>query len=43
MQLYIKDKFGIITRPVKKLKGFKKTNLKKGETKTKGFLLLPTI
>ncbi|WP_074409762.1 MULTISPECIES: glycoside hydrolase family 3 N-terminal domain-containing protein [Aquimarina] len=38
-QLYIKDRFGSITRPVKELKGFKKVFLKKGETKTIEFIL----
>ena len=33
-QLYIHDKVGSITRPVKELKGFKKIFLKKGESKT---------
>jgi len=39
VQLYIKDKFGSITRPVKELKGFKKIDLKKGETKTVEFII----
>ena len=39
VQLYIKDKFGSITRPVKELKGFKKIDLKKGETKTVEFIV----
>ncbi|WP_445956705.1 fibronectin type III-like domain-contianing protein [Yeosuana sp.] len=43
MQLYIKDKFGSITRPVKELKGFKKINLKKEKQKQRDLLLLPTI
>ncbi|PKV48611.1 beta-glucosidase [Aquimarina sp. MAR_2010_214] len=38
-QLYIKDRFGSITRPVKELKGFKKVFLKKGETKKVEFTL----
>lgn len=33
VQLYIKDKVGTVTRPVKELKGFKKVALKKGEKK----------
>jgi beta-glucosidase len=37
VQLYIKDRFGSITRPMKELKGFKKINLKKGESKTVEF------
>ena len=36
-QLYIHDKVGSITRPVKELKGFKKIFLKKGESKTVTF------
>ena len=36
-QLYIHDKVGSITRPVKQLKGFKKIFLKKGESKTVQF------
>ena len=39
VQLYIKDKFGSITRPVKELKGFEKIFLKKGETKTVEFVI----
>jgi beta-glucosidase len=34
VQLYIRDKVGSITRPVKELKGFKKVLIKKGETQT---------
>lgn len=34
VQLYIRDLVGSVTRPVKELKGFKKVNIKKGETKT---------
>lgn len=37
VQLYIKDKFGSVTRPVKELKGFQKIFLKKGESKTVEF------
>ena len=33
VQLYIQDKVGSITRPVKELKGFQKVLIKKGETK----------
>ena len=33
VQLYIHDKVGSITRPVKELKGFQKIFLKKGESK----------
>jgi beta-glucosidase len=34
VQLYIRDLVGSVTRPVKELKGFEKTSLKKGEKKT---------
>ncbi len=34
VQLYIRDIISSVTRPVKELKGFKKVNLKPGETKT---------
>ena len=37
VQLYIKDDFASVTRPVKELKGFQKIFLKKGETKTVEF------
>ncbi len=37
VQLYVHDKFGSITRPVKELKGFQKIFLKKGESKTVTF------
>ena len=38
-QLYVHDKLGSLTRPVKELKGFKKIFLKKGESKTVKFQL----
>lgn len=37
VQLYIRDMVGSITRPVKELKGFKKVNLKAGESRTVTF------
>ena len=37
VQLYIRDVVGSVTRPVKELKGFKKTFIKKGETQTVSF------
>ncbi len=37
VQLYIRDMVGSVTRPIKELKGFKKINLKKGETQTVTF------
>ena len=39
VQLYIRDKVGSITRPVRELKGFELTSLKKGESKTITFKL----
>ena len=39
VQLYIHDKVGSITRPVKELKGFQKIFLKKGESKTVSFTI----
>ncbi|MGZ9583388.1 beta-glucosidase BglX [Paenibacillus marinisediminis] len=39
VQLYICDEFASLTRPVKELKGFKKINLKAGESKTVTFTL----
>ncbi|WP_299578396.1 beta-glucosidase BglX [uncultured Sunxiuqinia sp.] len=33
VQLYIRDRFGSVTRPVKQLKGYQKVTLKPGETK----------
>ncbi len=37
VQLYIQDKIGSVTRPVRELKGFQKVLIKKGETKTVTF------
>lgn len=37
VQLYLRDVVGSVTRPVKELKGFQKTTLKKGEKKTVTF------
>lgn len=41
VQLYIRDLFGKVVRPVKELKGFQKVFIKKGETKTISFSLTP--
>jgi beta-glucosidase len=41
VQLYIRDLFGKVVRPVKELKGFQKVFIKKGETKTINFSLTP--
>ena len=37
VQLYIRDRVGSVTRPVKELKGFERVVLKAGETKTVSF------
>jgi beta-glucosidase len=39
VQLYVRDRVGTVTRPVKELKGFQKVMFNKGETKTISFLL----
>ncbi|MBU2927661.1 beta-glucosidase BglX [Winogradskyella psychrotolerans] len=39
VQLYIHDKVGSVTRPVRELKGFQKIFLKKGESKTVTFTI----
>lgn len=39
VQLYTRDLVGSITRPVKELKGFKKVELKKGESKEVSFVI----
>jgi beta-glucosidase len=41
VQLYIRDRVGSITRPVKELKGFKKIRLMPGETKNVQFKIAP--
>lgn len=41
VQLYIRDLFGKVVRPVKELKGFQKIFIKKGESKTVTFNLTP--
>lgn len=41
VQLYIRDLYGKVVRPVKELKGFQKVFIKKGETKTINFTLTP--
>lgn len=39
IQLYVQDKIGIITRPVKELKGYQKIIIKSGESATVNFTL----
>ncbi|MCU0454683.1 MAG: fibronectin type III-like domain-contianing protein [Bacteroidales bacterium] len=41
VQLYIRDKFSSVTRPVKELKGFKRITLKPKESKTVTFEIGP--
>ncbi|NDI97809.1 glycosyl hydrolase [Flavobacterium sp. LaA7.5] len=41
VQLYVQDKVGSVTRPVKELKGFEKVMIKKGEKKTVTFTITP--
>ncbi|CAH0185872.1 glycoside hydrolase family 3 N-terminal domain-containing protein [Chryseobacterium sp. Bi04] len=41
VQLYIRDLFGKVVRPVKELKGFQKIFIKKGESKKVDFQLTP--
>lgn len=39
VQLYLRDKFGSVVRPIKELKGFEKIKLNVGETKTVKFVI----
>ncbi len=41
VQLYVRDRVGDVTRPVKELKGFQKVRIKKGETVTVTFTIRP--
>ncbi len=41
VQLYLRDKFSSVTRPVKELKDFSRVTLKAGETKTVHFTISP--
>lgn len=41
VQLYIRDEYGSVTRPVKELKGFQRVFLKAGETKRVEFAVTP--
>ncbi len=42
VQLYVRDLFGCVVRPVKELKGFKKLFLKKGENQSITFNITPS-
>ncbi len=41
VQLYVRDEFSSVTRPVKELKDFKRIHLKPGESKTVHFVITP--
>ena len=43
VQLYIKDEYASVARPVMELKGFRRIHLKKGETKTVKFDITPAM
>jgi beta-glucosidase len=43
VQLYIRDVFASVSRPVKELKGFQRIHLKAGESKTVTFELTPDL
>ena len=43
VQLYIRDRFASISRPVKELKGFERISLKAGESKTISFNITPDM
>ena len=43
IQLYIKDLFASVARPVMELKGFQRVHLKKGETKELSFEITPEL
>lgn len=43
VQLYIRDKFATVTRPVKELKGFEKIMLEKGASQTVSFTLTEEV
>lgn len=43
IQLYIRDEYSSVTRPVKELKAFKKVNLNPGESQTIEFVITPKM
>lgn len=43
VQLYIRDEYASVTRPVKELKGFKRVDLKAGETAAVSFEITPDM
>lgn len=43
VQLYVRDLFGSITRPVKELKGFEKIHLEPGESRKVSFVITPEL
>ena len=42
-QLYVRDVFSMVPRPVKELKGFKRIHLKKGESQVVEFTITPEM
>jgi len=42
-QLYLRDRVASVTRPLKELKGFQKTELKPGEIRTIAFTIIPDM
>ena len=43
VQLYIRDEYASVTRPVKELKGFKKIWLDPGQSQTVSFEITPSL
>ena len=43
VQMYIRDDYSSVTRPVKELKGFKKVWLEPGQTQTISFSITPDL
>ena len=43
VQMYIRDHYSAVTRPVKELKAFKRVHLKKGESKEVNFEIQPDM
>lgn len=43
VQLYIKDEYASVSRPIMELKGFQRVHIQKGETKTISFIITPEM
>ena len=43
VQMYIRDDFSSVTRPIKELKGFKKIWLEPGQSQTVSFIITPEL